>query len=136
MYVLLTTWESHTEFLQWEFPMETKAQRIGFLQQQTIFACELEGGSGKDLHTIDRLPFTLPKLCFYDFCHVYTTTVFHIHLSGKTISFRSPSRARLLELALRLEHYLQLCALLSPVIICKHGLKLKANIKNYPVDTD
>lgn len=52
----------------------------------------------------------------------YTSTVkeFHSEACHST---------RLLELTVRLEHYLQMCALLSPVIICNHGLKREANTR-------
>lgn len=40
-------------------------------------------------------PFTLPKLCVYDFCHVYTTIVFRMHIGSKIISFRSLSQCKI-----------------------------------------
>lgn len=60
---------------------------------------------------------------------MHTQLLYFMYISTvKQFHSEACHSARLLELTVRLEHYLQMCALLSLVIICKHGLKLEANI--------
>lgn len=124
--------KSHWIPVEWVFPLETKAWRKGFLQQKKYF-CLWNSENIQQNFANHRL-ITL----FHSVYLNYVAISFAIHAQllnftyiSTVIHFHSEAchSARLLELTVRLEHYLQMCALLSLVIICKHGLKLEANIQ-------